>query len=364
MKKSMSKMLIFVGIFFALVFGWYGVKKTMFWWFVSHYEPPAATISAAKAESKTWQPYLSGVGTLYAIKGVDLSSDVAGIVEDIRFNSGQFVKQNDVLIVMRTSVEQATLKSNQAKLQLAKMNYDREKALFSKKVSSQATLDTRYAELLQAQAGVEAVEAQIKQKTITAPFDGRLGIRQVSLGQYVSPGTAMVTLQSLDPLYVNFSLPEQYLENLYYGQDIDISVNFGSGKTVGGKITAINSKVDQTTRNVLVQATIPNTNLELYPGMYASVKIWLKVQKDTVVVPQTAISYSLSGDYVFIIREEQKATKEKVLHAYRQYVKVGERRGNEVSILEGLKPGDLLITSGQLKLQNGSKILIDNSVKL
>lgn len=364
MRKPMSKMLIYVGIFFAIVFGWYGVKKVIFFWYLSHYTPPAATVSATKAIDKTWQSYLTAVGTLSAINGVELSSEAPGVVEAIRFNSGQFVRKGEPIILMRTNVEQANLKSNQAKLALAKINYEREKALFNERVSSQATLDVRQAELSQAQGAVDATDAQIQQKTIIAPFDGRLGIRQINLGQYVSPGTPMVTLQSLSPLYVTFNLPEQHLAHLFLGQDIEVAINFGQGKTVKGKITAINSKVEATTRNVLVQATIPNDKYVLYPGMYGLVKVWLKTQKNTIAVPQTAVSYSLSGDYVFVIKDESKSKKEQNLRVYRQYVKVGERRDNEVSVLDGLKPGDRIITSGQLKLQNGARVLIDENVEL
>lgn len=364
MTKQMSKMIVYVGIFFAIVFGIYGVKKAVFLWFISHYEPPPITISATQAHIKNWPSTLSAVGTLNAINGVDLSSEAPGIIQELRFNSGQFVRKDDVIIVMRMSIEQANLKQGQAQLQLAKINYEREKTLFNKHVSTQAALDSRNAELLKAQAVVETAQAQIQQKTITAPFDGRLGIRQVNLGQYVSQGTTMVTLQSLDPLYVMFSLPEQYLSDLYIGQAVDVSVNFGNGKLVRGKITAINSKVEKATRNVLVQVTIPNEKFQLYPGMYGLVKVWLKEKNEALVIPQTAISYSLSGDYVFVVKNESKSKNKSELHVYRQYVKVGERKTNEAAIISGLKPGDSVVTSGQLKLQNNARVLINNSVEL
>jgi membrane fusion protein, multidrug efflux system len=360
----MSKMLLYVGIFFVIVFGWYGVKKLIFFWYMSRYQPPAATVSVTVATAKNWSSYLNAVGTLTAVNGVELSAEVPGIVQELRFNSGQFVRKGDVLLRMRSDLEQANLKSSQAKLTLATMNYDREKALFNKRVSSQSLLDTRYAELMQAQAAFETAQAQIKQKTIVAPFDGRLGIRQVDLGQYVSPGTSMVTLQSLSPLYVTFTLPEQYLADLFLGQEVEVSVNFGAGKVVKGRITAINAKVEQSTRNVLVQATIPNEQYKLYPGMYGSVKIVLNEKKNSITLPQTAISYSLSGDYVFIVKDESKKKNEPLLRVYRQYVKVGERRDNEVTLLDGLKPGDRVVSSGQLKLQNGATILVDENVDL
>ncbi|MFZ2315427.1 MAG: efflux RND transporter periplasmic adaptor subunit [Gammaproteobacteria bacterium] len=360
----MNKMLKYVAIFFVIVFGWYGIKKAFFVAFMSQYTPPPVTISATYAKTQTWQSFINSVGTLHAVNGADLSTEVPGIIQDIHFVSGQQVKKGDVIISMRTNLEAASLKSYQAKLELAKMSYEREKTLFDKHVSSQSALDTRQAELLQAEAGVESAQAQIQQKTITAPFDGKLGIRQVDLGQYVPAGTNMISLQALSPLYVNFSLPEQYLADLYPGQKIEISANVKKDKVMAGTITAINSKVDQTTRNIQIQATIPNEKLSLYPGMYGLVKIWLKDKKDTIVVPQTAVSYSLSGDYVFLIKNESKNKNKPLLKAYRAYVKVGERRDNVVAISDGLKLGDQIVTSGQLKLQNGTHIIIDNSVEL
>jgi membrane fusion protein, multidrug efflux system len=361
MSRPMSRMLFYVGIFFAIIFSWYGVKKILFMWGMAHYKPPAATILAAKVQVKNWQSNLTAVGTLTAINGVELSSEAAGIVHDIRFNSGQFVKKGDVVIVLDSHVEQAQLKDKLAKLKLAELNFQRDKKLFERKVSSQSALDNSLANLQEAQANVELVQAQIKAKNITAPFDGRIGIRQVNLGQYVSPGTNLVTLQSLDPLYVMFNLPERFLPNIYLHQLLDVSINFGAGKTVKGKITAINSKVDQTTRNVLIQGTIPNDKFVLYPGMFALVTIWFNDREKTIVVPQTAISYSLSGDYVFVIKNESKDKKKPQLKVSRRYVKVGERRRDEAAILDGLKANEEIVTSGQLKLQNGSDVVIDQS---
>jgi membrane fusion protein (multidrug efflux system) len=211
-------------------------------------------------------------------------------------------------------------------------------------------------------------EAHIQQKTVTAPFNGKLGISRINLGEFLSAGTAMVTLQSLDPLNVRFNLPEQYVPNLYLQQPVDINVNLNLkdstvNQLIHGVITAINSKVEQSTRNILVQATIPNKNLQLYPGMFALVNIWLREQKNVIVLPQTAISYSLHGDSVFIIKDKGKKNHP-YLYVNRQYVKVGERRGDQVVIESGLKAGDQVATSGQLKLQNDTHVVIDNSVEL
>jgi membrane fusion protein (multidrug efflux system) len=367
MSRQMKRMLIIVGIVFGLIFGIYAVKKGIFAYFMSHYEPPAVTISATTATTKNWQSYLTSVGTLSAVNGTDISSEGAGIVTAIRFQSGQFVNQGDVLVLLQSDVEQAQLKSDQAQVILAQLNYDRLNTLLRKNVSSHSEFDTVAARLAETKAAVEGTEAKIRQKTITAPFSGKIGIRQINLGQYVAAGTTMVTLQSLDPLYVEFNLPEQYLSELYLQQPIEITINGNSAevKTVKGVITAINAKVDQTTRNILVQATLPNKDLQLYPGMFALTRVWLREQKNVITLPQTAISYSLHGDSVFIIKPDEKnKKKDPVLHAFRQYVKVGERRGDEVAILDGLKAGDNVVTSGQLKLQNGTHVIIDNSVEL
>jgi membrane fusion protein (multidrug efflux system) len=365
MSKPMRKMLIIVGIVFGIIFAWYAIKKVIFHYYMTHYIPPAVTISATVAQSKTWESYLTSVGTLQAVQGVDLSAEVSGIVSQIHFESGQFVKQGDVLLLLDTGVEQAQLKDNQAQLQLAKLNYERNKALIVKNAVSQAELDRLSAQLEETQANVEGTQAKIRQKTITAPFSGRIGIRLVNLGQYLSAGTTIATLQALDPLYVQFNLPEQYLNELYLQQPVQLSINLGEGKTLMGTITAINSKVEQTTRNVLVQATLPNKDLQLYPGMFALVKVILRTHPTVIALPETAVTYSLHGDSVYIIKKEGKDRDGKpLLKAYRQYVTVGERRGNEVAIVKGLKAGDQVVTSGQLKLQNGIHVVIDNSVEL
>lgn len=364
MSLQMKRMLIIMGIIFGMIFGIYAIKKTLFWWFFGHYQPPAVTVSASTAKAITWQSYLTSIGTLVAINGVDITSEVAGTVKEIHFESGQFVKQGDLLVLLDTHLEDAQLKNDQAQLTLAQLNYDRELTLTKKNVASQAALDTTRAKLTEAQASLEATQAKIRQKTITAPFNGKIGIRQINIGEYISPGHPMVTLQSLDPLYVQFNLPEQYLPALYLQQPVEIIINQHTNKTIKGTITAINSKVDQITRNVLVQATLPNPAMTLYPGMFASVKIWLKQQKNVITLPQTAISYSLHGDSVFLIQEDKKSKKHHpILRVSRGYVKVGERREGEVAILEGVKAGDQVVTAGQLKLQNGTPVVIDNSVE-
>lgn len=349
----MKKMLAYVGIFFFIIFGWYGAKKLFIFWMMSHYQPPPATVTATQVVSKPWHAYLTAVGTLQAINGVDLAAETSGIVQEIRFNSGQFVHKGDVVIKLKADIEQAAVKSSQAKFSLAKMNYEREKTLLDRRVISQASLDASFAELQQAEAQLETAKAQLQQKIITAPFDGRIGIKQVNLGQYLSPGTTLVTLQALNALYVSFSLPEQYLNQLYINQPVEVAVNFGSGKIVRGRITAINSKIDAATRNVSIQATIPNDGYVLYPGMYGQVKVELPVKKNTLVIPTTAISYSLEGNFVFVIKDNK---------VHKQSVKIGEQRDNVATIIDGLSINDKIVTSGQLKLHNNAQVVIDNKV--
>lgn len=371
MSKQMKKMLIVVSIVLAIIFGWYTIKKIMFWWFSSHYSPPAVTVSASTVTETSWNSYLSAIGTLTAINGVNISSETGGVIKEIRFESGQFVNKGDLLFLLDTRIEQAQLKDRQAQLKLNELNYEREQTLVKRNAISQSVLDATLARLDQSKAAVEEIEARIQQKTITAPFSGKTGIRKIDLGEYVAAGEEMVTLQSLDPMHVQFHLPEQYLLDIYLGQTVDVNINVAGGKSIRGKVTAIHSKVDQMTRNILVEATIPNPTLKFFPGMYADVKIWLRERKNILVIPQTAISYSLHGDSIFVIKNEEKNKKKKsLLKAYRQYIEVGEHRNEEVEVKnipntkDPLKPGDQVVTSGQLKLQNGTPVVVDNSVKM
>lgn len=361
MSKPMKKMLISVVIFFGILFGIYGAKKLVFFWYMSHYTPPPATVTAITVKPMDWASYVSAVATLDAVNGVDISAEVPGTIKEIHFNSGQYIKKGERIISLNSEVEEASLKRYQAALQLAHLNYEREKTLFQKHVTSQASLDTRYSELQIAEANVDTTKAQIKQKNIVAPFDGRLGIRHINQGQFIQPGTLLVSLQALDPLYVNFSLPEQYLSHLALGLTITVNVDFGKGKVVNGKISAINSKVDPNTHNVSIQATIPNEQFRLYPGMYGLVRVYTTEHKKTIAIPQTAISYNLSGNYVYVIKDESQAKNGSDLHVYQQTIKTGERRNDLVIIEEGLTPGTKIVVAGQLKLRNGHPVLVDQT---
>jgi len=360
----MRKMLAITGIFFAIIFGWCGLKKVFISVMMSHYQPPPSTVTAKTINTQSWQTYINSVGSLTAVNGVDISSEASGIVTAIHFVAGQLVKQGDVLIELDNSIEQAELKIGESKLKLAQLNFDRNQTLAKKNITSHSEFDAISAQLQQAQAGVEEIQAKIRQKVLSAPFTGKIGIPQVNIGQYVAAGTAMVSLQAQDPLHLRFNVPEQYLPQLYLQQPVNVILNIEGKKTIPGVITAINSKVDETTHNVLVEATIPNQDLQLYPGMFASVQVLLTPQNNQIVIPQTAISYSLHGDSVYIVRNDSKKKNKPLLHAYRQYVQVGDRRGDSVTISKGLNSGDQIVTSGQLKLHDGSAVIVDNTIDL
>jgi membrane fusion protein (multidrug efflux system) len=299
------------------------------------------------------------VGTLTAVNGADLSSESSGTVTDIRFQSGQKVQKGDALIVLDNHIETAEVKNDAAELKLAQMNYARFKSLTTKNMLAQSEMDAASAKLQEAEAALEAATARLNQKTVSAPFAGKVGIHLVNVGEFVPAGTAMVTLQVLDPLYVQFHLPEQYLPDIYLLQPVEVLLDHN--QKVFARLSAINAKVDKTTREVLVQATLANPNETFYPGMFAQVKVLMKKEDHVVTLPQTAISYSLHGDAVYIVKPDPK--KKDTLIVQRQYVRTGERREDQVAILEGVKAGDQVVTSGQLKLQNGTHVVIDNSVE-
>lgn len=370
MKKSnkfKTLMIVALVVIFGGVFAWDGIRAYFMKQYFANFQPPPATISAVKAKAETWHPNLDAVGTFVAIKGVDITSEVSGIVEAINFKSGQMVNKGDLLVTLNDNPEVADLANFESQLKLAKMKFNRAQKLLAKGAFSSQQYDEAQAGLQEAQANVDKTKAIIAQKNITAPFAGKLGIRLINLGQFITPGqTKMVTLQSLDPLYIHFYLPEQDLRLVHVNQKITYTVESYAGEAFTGKVVAIDSKVDPQTHNVLIQAIVSNKALHFFPGMYANVKVILPSQQNVITVPKTAISYSLYGDSVFVVKETK--TKDKKgkpeLKAYRQFIKSGETRGNQVAITSGLKAGDLVVDSGQLKLQNGMRVIVNNAVKL
>lgn len=352
-------------ILFTIFIGIWGAKKLLFAYFMSHYTPPPVTITASKTKAQSWKPYLESTGTLVAVSGADLSTEANGIVTKIYFKSGQKVQKGMTLLELDTRVQQAQLANNIAQMKLARITLNRDKQLYEKRAAAKSVYDQTLVKMEQAQAEVDRIKAIMAQKVIVAPFSGKLGIRKVNIGEYVSAGKNLVTLQALDPLYVNFSLPQQYFKKLKIGQTAEIYNNAYPKQNFVGKITAINSKINVDTRNILIQASLPNPKNILVPGMFVQIHVVLPTINHVVTAPQTAISYSLYGDSVYILEPtKQKTKKGKPIYlAYRRFIKVGQRRGNTVVILKGVKPNQWIVTSGQIKLQNKTRVIIDNTIR-
>lgn len=398
MKKRMTIMVIALVVVFGGLVGFNLFKKYMIAKYFEHFKMPPVSISTTTAVKTRWQPTLKAVGNFTAANGVDVNSQQAGNITKINFKSGEYVNEGQLLIELDDSIDQANLEKAQATLQLAKLDYQRQKALYGKAATSTSAVDTAKANLEQAKAAAAQIKAVIDQKHIRAPFAGKLGVRLVNLGQYVSPGTTkLVTLQSQNPLFLQFYLPEQYLKQLYVGQPIVFQVE-GYPTAFKAKIQAINSKIDSATHNVLVQAIVNNctqhalkkrsTHAEEHalgmpvqvckttpmkpddlfifmPGMFATLHVLLPAQKDVIVLPRSAISYSLYGNSVYVVRSvKDEKTSQTSLKAYQQFVKTGDERGTQVVILKGVKEGDQVVNAGQLKLSNGADVVVNNQVKL
>lgn len=334
---------------------------------------PAISVSAAIAEEQPWQSRLPAIGTLKAFQGVDLSSEVEGTVEAVLFQSGEKVSLGQPLLQLDGKVERAILATAEAVRSLARVEFERGQNLIKRQAISKSEYDRLNAELLKAEASVSQLKAQLDKKRILAPFAGTIGIRQVDTGDYLSPGNAFATLQDLSKLYVDFFLPEQDYPQLAIGQHVRISVAAYPGEVFEGDISALNPKVEETTRNVQIRAMLPNPDNKLLPGMFANLEVLLPGEKPQVVVPETAITYTLYGNSVYVIGEQKddqgalvKDDKGQAqLVVERRFVETGERRNGLVLVLKGLKAGEQVVTAGQLKLDNGAhvKVIDDQALK-
>lgn len=362
MIKRMLIMLILVG---AVLFGIFGFKS-----FVNGKikEAMAAigsapqTVSTTKASYSEWQPHLQAVGSFRAVRGADLSLEVAGVVEEINFDSGQEVEAGQILLRLRDEDDVAKLKSLQATAELSQITYDRDMKQFKAQAVSQATVDTDAANLKNNKALAEQQKAIVDKKTLRAPFAGKLGLRQVDLGQFLAAGTNIVTLQALAPIFVDFFLPQQALAQIRVGQKVIAKTDTYPGRTFEGKVTAINPKVEASTRNVQVRAEIPNTDRLLVPGMYATVDADVGERQKLITLPQTAISYNPYGNIVYVVDEKKGTDGKPQLTVHQTFVTLGETRGDQVAILKGVEEGETVVTSGQMKLRNGVPITINNTV--
>jgi len=363
MIKRMVIMLVAIAIVFGGIFGFQLFKATMIKKFIAAAGNPPQTVSVTRAGYSEWQPQIEAIGSLRAVKGADLSLEVSGVVESISFNSGDDVEEGALLLKLRTADDVARLESLQAMAALSEITYERDQKQFKMQAVSQATLDTDAANLKNARAQVVQQQAIIDKKVLRAPFAGHLGIRAVDLGQYLGPGTVIVTLQALDPIFVDFFVPQQAVDQVRLDQAITVHVDAYKGESFAGKIAAINPKVDTGSRNVQVRATLNNPDHKLLPGMYATVEIATGSPQNYVTLPQTAITYNPYGDTVYIVDSKGADAEGKPqLTARQTFITLGPTRGDQVAILKGVEDGDNVVTAGQIKLHNGSVILIDNSV--
>jgi membrane fusion protein, multidrug efflux system len=363
MIKRMILMLLAVGVVLGGVFGYKIFGGIMMRKAIMGGGMPPQAVSTTKATLEDWQPKLEAVGSLRAINGADLSSEVAGIVQSISFESGSDVEKDTALVQLRADDDIAKLRALQAAEKIAQINYDRDLKQIKAQAISQATVDSDAATLDSAKAQTTAQQALVDKKTIKAPFAGHVGIRQVDVGQYLQPGAAIVTLQQLDPIYVDFTLPEQALPKLQPGQKVTLHTDTNPGTEFSGTVTAINAKVDEATRNVGVRATFANADHKLLPGMFGNVTVDVDQPVKYITLPQTSIIYNTFGNAVYLVQEKEGAGGKAQSSAQQSIVITGPTRGDQVAIVSGVKEGDEVVTSGQVKLRNGVPIIVNNDVQ-
>ena len=364
----LRRMLIMLGVVLAVVLALAAYKGFSIYQQIQMFSAPqpAISVSAAVAREQPWQSRLPAIGTLKAYQGVDLTAEVQGTVKEVLFQSGEKVTLGQPLLQLDSEVERAILATAEAVRALARVEYQRGQDLIKRQAISKSEFDRLNAELLKAEASVTQLKAELDKKRILAPFAGTIGIRQVDTGDYLSPGTSFATLQDLSRLYVDFFLPEQDYPQLAIGQSVRLSLAAYPGEVFSGEISALNPKVEETTRNLQVRAMLPNPDNKLLPGMFANLEVLLPGEKPQVLVPETAITYTLYGNSVYVIGEQKDDQGAVVkddkgqprLVVERRFVETGERRDGQVLVLKGLKAGEQVVTAGQLKLDNGAHVAI------
>jgi membrane fusion protein (multidrug efflux system) len=325
-------------------------------------QPPPEAVTTIVATRESWPTTFAAIGTVAAVQGVTVAADLPGIVERINFTSGRTVREGEVLVQLDTKQEQAQLEAAQAQLELTRLNHERMSGLVKQDAVSRAEYDAAAANHKQADARIAEIRATIARKTIRAPFTGVLGIRQVNLGQYLSGGDPVVPLQSLNPIYVNFGVPQQEAAQMRPGREVRV-VAEEIGAEFTGRITAVDSVVDETTRNVQVQATLANPGGKLRPGMFVQTQVALGAPRDVVALPASAINYAPYGDSVFVVTEMKDPQGQTYKGVRQQVVKLGGARGDQIAVLEGVNPGEEIVTSGVFKLRNGVAIQVNNTVQ-
>jgi len=344
---------------FAPGFGQFSVMGAV----MSSMVPPPEVVTAAPVNAETWENLISATGSVVTVQGVTVGAEMAGKVVGINFESGAPVKQGDLLVQLDTSNEEAQLRSAEANMSWAKANLDRSTDLLQKNAISKSEFDLVDAQYKQSFAQADAIRAIIAKKTIRAPFAGRLGIRQVNLGQILKEGDPIASLQTLDPIYVNFSLPQQRLASLTPGTPVRVTTDAAAGKSFEGKINAVNPDLDPITRSVRVQAKLPNSDEQLHPGMFANVEVVLPTKQNVLVIPATAVLYAPYGDSVFVVEQKKnEKTNQAETVLRQQLIRVGTARGDFVTVVDGLKAGESVVTSGVFKLRPGEPVMVDNKL--
>jgi len=362
MAKRMILMLVAVALLVGAL-GYFKLRQVQAAVKGGAFQPPPEAVTTIVAKQGTWPSTLSVVGTMAPVHGVTVSADLPGTVDTITFDSGNFVHEGDVLVQLDTRQERAQLAALEAQRDLAKINYDRMRQLVNEGVISRMDYDKSTAEQKQTEANVGEIKATIQRKTIRAPFSGILGIRQVNLGQYMSAGTAIVSLQALNPIYANFNVPQQVMSQMRPGQSVRISTDGASGHEYTGRVNALESTVDESTRNVQVQATLANADNKLRPGMFVQVEIGVGAQRSLFPLPASAINYAPFGDSVYIVTDLKGPDGKTFRGVRQQFVKIAGARGDQVGIVSGLNQGDEVVSSGAFKLRNGAAVAVNNKIQ-
>ncbi|MDZ7760864.1 MAG: efflux RND transporter periplasmic adaptor subunit [Desulfovermiculus sp.] len=364
MIKRIVIALCLLGLVFGGVFGWRAFVDSKIQEAISKMETPPVAVSAMPASRQAWVPEFQAVASLQAVNGVEVTGEMPGLITVIHFQSGQKVKQGELLVELDMSTDRAQLESLQAAEDLARVQYSRLQNLVQRNMAPQSDLDEAEAKFKQTQAEVRKQRAVIDKKKIRAPFDGVLGLRKVDKGQYMQPGVPLVSLQAMRPIYVEFSLPQENLPQVELNQPIEFRVDTWVERVFQGRITAFESRVSSTSRNIKIQATIPNTEQVLRPGMFGQVRVEFGEAQEMITLPQTAISSNPYGDVVFVLTETEESKQGQTLYqASRRFVHTGRSRGDQVAVTKGIEAEDLVVTAGGHKLREGAMAVINNQVE-
>ena len=354
MKIKLVVVVLLLAVVFGGIYGWHRFIGFETQKFFSTYKPAPAYVSVDKAVAENWPVFVESTGSLRAKQGVDITPEVSGKITQIFFHSGQTIKAGDPIVQLNPDLLQAQLADNKAQLELTQSNYQRQKTLYASSVAAQSDLDQAKAQYDEAIASVAQTSAQLSQTLVRAPFDGVLGLRQVNLGQYIQPGNPIVNLQMMDPMEIDFAVPENALANLTASLPIDVHIIAYPSMVFHGEVFALNSTITNTNRTLNVRGSVGNKDNVLKPGMFAVVDVIFPQTIPVISIPQIAVSYSSVGDYVYVVEGDK---------AKRAYVTLGERKGDRVAVLKGLKGGEQVVYAGQVKLNDGASVTIEQEKK-